>query len=186
MPPLIYQQHAGWPNPRYTIVVTAVAVAVMLAVAFALIPAPGTNVFGSILQGAGCGLFAGALVMLAGRPIHPRAARQASTLDPERFAAVRRAVRTGRPERVEPRDSAQAVLYARITETLQFRTVRVSSALAIGLFLLAIGGLTQGPSNPFIGSLEFAVVVLWPVAFIVTSVIYAVQKRNRRRFLELA
>ena len=186
MPPLIYQHDAGWPNPRYTIVVTAVAVVVTVAVALALIPSPGTNVFGSILQGAGCGLFVAAIVMLIGRPIHPRAARQASTLDPDRFGAVRRAVRTGRPDRVEPREVAQAVLYARITETLQFRAVRVLSALAIGLFLLAVGGLTQGPSNPFVGALEFTVIVLWPGVFITVSVIYAVLKRNRRRFLELA
>lgn len=165
-----------------SVLAASVCSLVAASVFILLVSSIGGDLLASLLLGTGCGLVAAALVHAVCRPL--RAGPINSTLEGERLDAVRRAIRRGRPGEVDPRDDGEAIVFARRIETFQFRAVRVITMLAVAVLLLAVGGLAFGQPDPVLGSIEFTVVILWPMLFIASAVVYGVLKRNRRRFLE--
>lgn len=166
----------------HAVLAASVCSLIAASVVILLVGSVGADLLASLLLGTGCGLIAASVVHSIARPM--RVGPIYSTLEGERLDSVRRAVRRGRPEEVDPRDDAEAIVYARRVETFQFRAVRVLAMLAVATLLLAVGGLSFGEADPVLGSIEFTVVILWPMLFIASSVVYAVLKRNRRRFFE--
>ncbi|MEY2847423.1 MAG: hypothetical protein RI885_88 [Actinomycetota bacterium] len=180
----MYERERQLSSRGLSVLSATVCSVVAASVFIVLVSSLNADLVASLLLGSGCGLIAAALVHLVVRPMRPGPVHLDLTGD--RLEAVRRAVRRGRPDEVDPRDDAGALVYARRVETFQFRAVRVITMLAVAVLALAVGGLTFGQPDPILGSIEFTVVILWPMLFIPAAVAYAVLKRNRRRFFERA
>ncbi len=178
----MYENERQLSSRGLSVLAASICSAVAASVFAVLVASQHADFIASLLLGTGCGLIVAALVHTIARPMRPGPVH--SELDDARMLVVRRAVRRGRPEEVDPRDEADAIVHARRVETLQFRAVRVVTMLAVAVLLLAVGGLAFGLPDPVLGSIEFTVVILWPMIFIPAAVGYAVLKRNRRRFFE--